>query len=136
MSFTVAANAPGVFVVPPSNHAVAVNYADGNLNSTQDSVQPGNYLTVYLTGLGAVDNPVATGAVAPDSPLSNALAPVSVTIGGQSANVAFAGLTPGLVGVFQLNLLVPAVSAGEQALAVTAAGVAANATVVSIGSNK
>ena len=135
VSFTVGANAPGVFVVQPSNHAVAVNYADGKLNSPQDPVLPEDYLTIYLTGLGAVHNPVATGATAPDSPLSSALAPVVVSIGGQTANVTFAGLTPGLVGVFQINLVVPAILAGEQPLAVTVGGVSANATFVSVGSS-
>lgn len=38
-----------------------------------------------------------------------------VTIGGKASSVAFSGLTPGLVGVYQINAVVPAgVSAGDQ----------------------
>jgi uncharacterized protein (TIGR03437 family) len=49
--------------------------------------------------------------------------PVKVTIGGVSAPVQLAGLTPGLVGVHQVNAVVPAVQAGNQVpVVMTAAG--------------
>lgn len=135
-NLTVAANAPGVFTASQSNHAVAVNYSDGKINSDQAPVKPGDYLILYLTGQGAVDNPVATGAAAPCTPLSNALAPVQATIGGQSASVEFAGLAPEMVGVMQLNLLVPDVPPGEQLLNVSIGGAAANVTTVSVGAKQ
>jgi len=36
--------------------------------------------------------------------------PVSVEIGGAAANVLFAGTPPGIAGVMQINLIVPAQS--------------------------
>jgi len=83
---------------------------------------PGRYLTVYLTGLGQVTPPVASGLLAPLSPLSAARHQVRAQIGGQFSEVAYAGLAPGMVGVGQLNLRVPFVAAGVHALAVSIAG--------------
>lgn len=56
-------------------------------------------------------------------------------IGGQTAPVAFACLSPGMVGLLQVNLVVPAVAPGEQTLDLTIGGIAANPTLISIGTN-
>jgi uncharacterized protein (TIGR03437 family) len=50
--------------------------------------------------------------------------------------VSFAGLAPGFVGLLQVNLLVPDISGGEQALEVTVGDVAANTTVLSVAANR
>ena len=41
------------------------------LNSPSNPVSPGNYLVLYLTAQGILDNAVAAGAVAPASQLSS-----------------------------------------------------------------
>jgi uncharacterized protein (TIGR03437 family) len=41
------------------------------------------------------------------------LQPITATIGGQPATVSFAGLTPGFVGLVQVNLVVPALAPGS-----------------------
>ena len=56
-------------------------------------------------GDGATDNPVASGAASPLDPLSR----VTIASGGNPgrqlcAGVLFAGLTPGWVGLYQINL--------------------------------
>ena len=62
----------------------------------------------------------ATGAATPESPLARTRTLPAVTIGGQSAIVSFAGLAPGLAGVYQVNLVVPVnIPSGEQDLVVT-----------------
>jgi uncharacterized protein (TIGR03437 family) len=134
MTFQVTATAPGVMTMPLSQHAMAQNAADWSLNSAQNPASPGQYVIVYATGQGLVDNPVATGAAAPPTPLSKPLASVQATIGGQTAP-AVAVLAPGMVGVLQVNLQVPAVAAGEQTLALTIGRVAANPTLISVGTN-
>ena len=78
---------------------------------------------------------MADGSPALANPFSTPLSPVQVTIGGQPATVSFVGLAPGLVGILQLNLLIPQVPAGDQPLAITIGGVAANSTVLSIGAH-
>ena len=62
---------------------------------------------MYLTGIGQVDNPVATGQPAPLDPLARATLPYNITIGGQGVTVNYLGLTPGSVGLAQANVVVP-----------------------------
>jgi uncharacterized protein (TIGR03437 family) len=126
--------APGVAVTGAS-HAVAVNYPDGSVNSAANPAQPGQYVIVYLTGQGALDNPVATGAPAPSSPFSRPTALVLARVGGLPAQISFSGMVPGWVGVLQMNLMVPQVPSGEQPLEVSIGGVSANSTVLSIAAN-
>jgi uncharacterized protein (TIGR03437 family) len=52
--------------------------------------------------------------------------PVVVTVGGMPAKVTFAGVTSGLVGVTQINFVVPSnLAAGPQKVVVTVGGIAA-----------
>lgn len=132
VTFNVTATGPGVLLQPQSNHAVAQNYSDWSVNSTQNAAAPGQYVVVYLTGQGLVDNPIATGAAPPASPPSVPLADAQAKIGGSAAQIQFLGLAPGLVGVSQMNLLIPVVGPGEQPLEVSIGGVAANTSTLSI----
>ena len=53
--FPVVATAPGVSIAPTAaspDHALAVNYADGSLNSSDHPAAPGQYVILYLTGQG------------------------------------------------------------------------------------
>jgi uncharacterized protein (TIGR03437 family) len=134
-NFTVTPTGPGVITLPVTNHALAVNVTGGALNSANAPAVPGEYLTAYVTGQGQVNPAVPTGSPAVADPLSYLSAPIQVTISGQPADVQFAGMAPGFVGLMQLNILVPVLGAGEQNLEVTIGGVAANVTTVSIGSN-
>jgi uncharacterized protein (TIGR03437 family) len=61
----------------------------------------------YVTGLGAVSPAVATGAAAGIETLSYSVATVTATIGGATADVQFAGLAPGFIGLGQVNVLIP-----------------------------
>jgi uncharacterized protein (TIGR03437 family) len=65
------------------------------------------YLILYATGLGAVEPTVPVGSPAPSQPLSIAGTPVTVRVENVPAQVFFAGLAPGLVGVYQINALWP-----------------------------
>ncbi len=83
----------------------------------------GEYVTVYLTGLGAVTPPVKEGDPAPISPLSKANAwvngPFAVYVEGvPCADINFAGLTPTLGSVYVVNCKIPAVAPGLRGLAV------------------
>jgi uncharacterized protein (TIGR03437 family) len=132
VTFEVTAAAPGVFTMANGNHAVAQNNPDQSLNSADAPAIPGQYVTVYLTGQGAVDNPVPTGATPPGTPFSLPLAAMAARVGGQPATIAFAGLAPGFVGLVQMNIVMPDVAAGEQTFEVSVGGVAANLTVLSV----
>ena len=66
----------------------------------------GDVIVAYCAGLGAVTPAVATGA-AGGVPVSSTTNTVALSVGGQSATVAFAGLAPGFVGLYQVNSVVP-----------------------------
>jgi uncharacterized protein (TIGR03437 family) len=132
VTFKVTATGPGVLMQPQSTHAFAQNCSGWSVNSRQNAAAPGQYVSVYLTGQGLVDNPVATGDAPPVSPLSAPLAAAQAKIGGSTAEIPFVGLAPGLVGISQMNLLIPVVAAGEQLLEVSIGGVAANTSTLSI----
>jgi uncharacterized protein (TIGR03437 family) len=59
---------------------------------------------------------------------------VSATVAGESAQIAYAGLAPGLVGVYQINLVIPAdVPASPQTpVVLTAAGLSSAAVMIPV----
>jgi len=132
LRFTVAGASPGIFLLPSTNRAVAQNQ-DYSLNAQQNPAPPGSVLIVYLTGQGALDTPVASGAAAGSDPLARAALPARATIGGIQTQLLFLGMTPGLVALLQANLVVPDLPPGDHPLVVTIANVASNAALVSIG---
>jgi uncharacterized protein (TIGR03437 family) len=80
---------------------------NGELVTTANPVHKGDALVIYLTGLGQTTPAVPTGLPGPTDPLSTALTLPQVTLGGTSLPLIYAGLTPGEVGVYQVNVKVP-----------------------------
>ena len=84
---------------------------------------------MYLVGMGATTPLVPSGEAAPSDPLAKVQADVEVTVDGQPAQVSFAGLTPGGVGLYQINFTVPlGVKTGKPDVVIIEDGVPANAT--------
>lgn len=111
---------PGVFSAD-GVRALVVHHADNTLVTPEKPLRAGELAYFYATGLGPVNRPPATGAAAPSEPPAQALMPVRVTLGGVECEVLFAGLAPGLAGVFQINIRVPAtLPRGDHELIVTA----------------
>ena len=130
-NFTVVTNAPGIFQ-DTSNHAIAQN-PDNSTNSDSDPVAPGAVLVVYLTGQGALNNPVADGTATPNSPLSSATATATATIGGVNATVQFLGLSPGYTGLAQANILVPSsLGTADYPLVITVGGYVSTSAAISV----
>lgn len=135
----IAAAQPAVFTLDQSGKgagAAQVVKADGTvfLNTASNPASAGDALVIYCTGLGAVTPSVAAGTAAPSSPLSYTTNPVTVTIGGQPAQVLFSGLTPGYVGLYQVNVVVPSgVGSGAAVpVVVSAAGLSSPPVTVAI----
>jgi len=101
---TATGSGQGIIVGPTNGIAAPVGTFPGS-----QPVNPGDYVTIYCTGLGPVVNQPATGAVAGASPLPQTT-PLQATamIGGMAATVVYSGLTPGTVGLYQVNAQVPA----------------------------
>ncbi|HEY6391000.1 MAG TPA: IPT/TIG domain-containing protein, partial [Bryobacteraceae bacterium] len=94
----------------------------------------GEFIQLYCTGLGDVTNRPLTGAAATDSPLSMTASPATVTIGSVSVTPVFSGLSPGFVGLYQVNLQVPqnAPSGPAVPVVLTIGGVASNTATIAI----
>lgn len=119
------AASPGIFIYG-NNRAVAQNQ-DGVINGVDNGEAPGRFAVLYVTGIGATDNPVAAGVLSPANPLARAVGAVELRVGDRVANVLFTGLTPGFVGLGQVNFEVPDLDAGDYPIVLQIAGQASNA---------
>ena len=92
--------------------------------SAANPASAGDVVEIFCAGLGPVDPPVAAGSAASLTQVSNTVNPVSVTIGGQNAQVFFGGLAPGFAGLYQVNAVVPSgiAPASNVPLVLTVAG--------------
>jgi uncharacterized protein (TIGR03437 family) len=70
-------------------------------------------VTIFLTGQGSLSLPTAS-------------------IGDLPAVLKYAGIAPGTVGVAQMNMVVPALAAGDYALQVSIGGVKSNSGLISV----
>lgn len=99
--------------------AAALHAADNTLITPASPAQPGEYISLYVTGLGTVTPAITDGDLGPSSPLStsdlynagnltvnfNDYGPNGST--GNAGNIEFAGLAPTLAGLYQINVQVP-----------------------------
>ncbi len=97
-SVSVSAVAPAIFLIG-SPSAGAVLNSDYSLNGPANPLPRGQWLVVYATGLGAVTK---------QGQLSVTTAAVTAVVSGQELPVQFAGLAPGYVGLYQVNVPIPA----------------------------
>lgn len=112
----VADTAPGMFSV--DGRRAAALHLDYSLNSPANPVAAGDILQLFLTGQGLTTPRIATGAVAPaTAPFALADQEVVVLVNGQRAEVLFAGMAPGTIGLLQVNVRIPAnAAAGDNVL--------------------
>lgn len=120
---------PGDFFLVGTNLGAFQHSADFSLVTEQNPAHTGEVLVGYLTGLPGTQPVVPTGEAAPFSPLAVVPQPNTTTLVDQFAillngtvianscsvvdapcqasNILFLGLTPGIVGVYQVNFVVP-----------------------------
>jgi uncharacterized protein (TIGR03437 family) len=80
---------------------------------TSQPAAPGNVITLYGVGFGTVTPAVPAGQLAPASEQTSLAAPVQVLFGTTPATLQYQGLTPGSVGLYQFNVVVPSVAASS-----------------------
>ncbi len=124
-------SSPGIFTWG-AGRAVALN-SNGSLNTAENAAARSKLLTLFATGHGATSPEWATGRAASAFPLIHVPAEIKVFIGGVEARIQFAGLTPGTVGVLQLNVE-PAFGTptGEQPVVVTIGGFSSQTATIAI----
>lgn len=123
---------PGIFTYESggAGQASAINQdgtTNGNgtvtTNGSDKPAPPGTVIQLFASGLGTLNPVVATGAPAPTDPLAQATTMPTATIAGLPADVQYAGAAPGLVGLYQVNLLIPNnVSAGPAGVTLNSGG--------------
>jgi uncharacterized protein (TIGR03437 family) len=96
---TVSQLAPTIFLLSDGVTA-AIENQDGTLNLPANPLSRGQVLIVYATGLGAV--------TAGNGGLSTVDSAVTAVVNGIELQVAYAGLAPGFIGLYQVNVPVPA----------------------------
>ncbi|HLG95122.1 MAG TPA: SBBP repeat-containing protein [Bryobacteraceae bacterium] len=128
------AESPGIFTQSQDGRGTALCvHQDGVTVITPDSrAKPNEVIICYATGLGAVSPPLATGQ---PSATSQTVALPQVTIDGIPATVIYSGLTAGLVGFNQINIIVPGLARTNAADPMTLKinGVAANDVTLPVG---
>lgn len=97
---------PGVASLP-SGAANAQHASDSSGITEASPAKPGEYIVVYLAGMGMTTVPVATGAAAPSDPLAQTQNAPTITLNSEPVSFLFSGLTPGLAGLYQIDLQVP-----------------------------
>jgi uncharacterized protein (TIGR03437 family) len=103
----VAESAPGIFTLGGTSQAAIVNQ-DGTVNGLQGAAPAGSIVSIYATGEGIIRPAVVEGTLGNANVLARPVLPVRVHIGGQEAEVQYAGISPGLlVGVIQVNARIP-----------------------------
>lgn len=107
---TVARAAIGIFSADSSGagQAVALNQ-DGSVNTAGNPAVPGSVITLWGTGAGQLTPSGIDGAVVSSGDLPVPALPVTAQVGGQPAEILYAGGAPGFVqGILQVNLRIPA----------------------------
>jgi uncharacterized protein (TIGR03437 family) len=125
----------GIAAYADGTNNVIAQHADFSYVTAASPAKPGEVVIIYLAGMGATNPAVPSGQGAPTSePLARVVNAPTVTVGGQNAIVEFAGLAPGFVGLYQIDLQVPAnAAAGSLPLIVSQNGVAGNTTNLIVG---
>ena len=116
--------APSTFNGGGRQYVVAIHAGSGAFvgNGTVANVPSapavaGESLVFYGIGFGAVKQTTVGGQVA--SGLTALSGTLAMSIGGTAATVNYAGLAPGLVGLYQFNVVVPSVSTTGDAAVLT-----------------
>ena len=112
------------------NPAVVLNQ-DYSSNVPGNCAQAGTAM-VYLIGSGPLGNLIATGAAAPDSPLSGETLATTLSVGGSPAVAPFAGMAPAFAGLVQVNFTVPNLPAADYPLQATIGSSTSNQLLVTL----
>ena len=105
-TFNVSANAPAIYS-DGSGSPLILRDDNYQLVDFTNPVHPNQNISIYLTGLGAVSPTVDAGQPGPLNPFALAQTQPTVTLGSVGTTVTYAGLVPGLIGVYQINVTMP-----------------------------
>jgi len=105
----VSATAPGIFSQNQTGTLDgAITHLNGTLVTPLNPANDTEILVIYMTGLGALVNPVTDGSAPNPAAADAAVANVQVYVDEiPSPNVLYAGISPAYPGLYQINFYVP-----------------------------
>lgn len=99
--------APRLFLLEGAGGQVQALNQDGNINVADNPALRGSVVSLFATGSGLWDGPLADGAPTPPAPPLLPRPAVTVEVDGRLAEVLSATAAPGLVGTLQVNVRLP-----------------------------
>ncbi len=123
--FTKTSDGKGEAIAAHSNYSL-VNRASGEYATV------GETIVLYCTGLGEVTGFSQAGNPAPASPLPSTRQTVEVSMSGRAARVVYAGLTPGSVGLYQVNVVVPGEIGGDVSVTIRIGTASSNESTINV----
>jgi len=103
--------APSIFRTgqagPDTSIPTVLRESNGELVTLSNPIHPDDTIVIFLTGMGNTFPAIDAGVPAPSSPLSTTVVAPVLDIAGVQLQVTYAGLSPGQVGVYQINAKVP-----------------------------
>jgi len=110
ISVAVQVATPGLFTADASGKGqLAALNQDTSPNSPSNPAALGSIIVLFATGAGVMNPAVADGTLVTSTQLPAPVLPTQVSIGGQNAQVLYAGAAPTLIaGVIQINARIPA----------------------------
>jgi len=106
-SIPLAPSAPSIFTLNATGVGPgAIVNQDGSINTPSNPASRGTAIQIYATGGGPTSPASNAGDVAKTA--ASLTLPVTLTIGGENAQVLYAGNAPGeVVGLVQINAMIP-----------------------------
>jgi uncharacterized protein (TIGR03437 family) len=94
---------------PQSSYWIAAHQDFSGLVSPNSPARPNEIVHTYALGLGGVNPPLQTAAATPVGPLYTLADPFDCEMlpGASALNVPFAGLAPGMIGIYQVDIQMP-----------------------------
>ena len=99
---------PGIFTLDQTGRGQgAILNQDNSINGRLNAAPRGSVVVLYATGQGVSDPDWPEDELGAE-PLPKPVKLVKVTIGGQTGEILYAGAAPGMAGVIQVNVRIPA----------------------------
>lgn len=102
------------FILYDGGYAIMTTAAGALTGTPANPVKVGDTIVIYTIGLGPTSPPVASGTASPTKPLATVPGTTQICFGVETpfspppcATPAFVGLTPGFVGLYQINVTIP-----------------------------
>jgi uncharacterized protein (TIGR03437 family) len=135
VNLSLASQTPAIFTLNGggTGQAAAVNNKDGSINGAAHPAKAGDFVQLYVTGLGPTAPPLNDGSVN-TPPLPVPQGSVTATVGGVKATASAVGAPGTVAGVFQVNVQIPSgVAAGNAVpISLTVAGTSSTQNGVTI----